>query len=53
MSVVHVNRTLKRLRFAHGIEVRKNWISLPDVEGLQRTAGFDPGYLNLEFAVNA
>ena len=48
LTSVHVNRTLKELREQGLVEFRGSRVSISDLEGLQRTAEFDPAYLYLE-----
>ena len=48
LSVVHVNRTLQRLRGDDLIEWSKQEVSIKNWKGLVAMAGFEPGYLNLK-----
>jgi CRP-like cAMP-binding protein len=48
LSAVHVNRTLQDMRAANLIVLRGKTLSIPDLEALERSAMFDPGYLHLE-----
>lgn len=45
ISVVHVNRTLARLRRLGLIDFGHGWISVVDFEGLARLCAFDAAYL--------
>lgn len=47
LTSVHVNRTLKELREQKLVEFRGGRVMLMDLEGLRRTAEFDPAYLYL------
>jgi CRP-like cAMP-binding protein len=46
LSIVHVNRTLQRLRAEGLIEVRSQTVTVLDLEGLKAVAQFDPAYLH-------
>ena len=46
LSLVHVNRSLRRLR-EDGLVTFRNHIVVLDWEGLRAAAGFDPSYLQL------
>lgn len=46
LSIVHVSRTLRRLRSAGYIEANGYDVRILDMRGLERTAGFDDGYLH-------
>lgn len=47
LTPVHVNRTMRQLR-AEGLVVIKDKVAtLPNVTGLRRLCGFDPGYLHV------
>lgn len=46
LSTVHVNRTLRKLRSEQLIATGANQIRILDMKGLERTAGFDAGYLH-------
>jgi CRP-like cAMP-binding protein len=48
LTGVHVNRTLKDLRERGLLEFQRGTVLIPDLEGLERLAEFDPGYLYLE-----
>jgi CRP-like cAMP-binding protein len=48
LTVVHVNRTLRRLRELGLVEFRRNRVELLDFGGLQSLAEFDPLYLYLD-----
>jgi len=48
LTDVHVNRTLKELRGNGLVTFRGGKVQIPDWEGLQRVAEFDPAYLYLE-----
>jgi CRP-like cAMP-binding protein len=48
LTGVHTNRTLQRLRADGLIELRSQVLTINDVGGLQRAAGFDPTYLHLK-----
>ena len=47
LSVVHVNRTLRRLQNDGLIAVRSRHIAILDYDALQRVCGFQLGYLHL------
>ena len=47
LTPVHVNRTLQRLRNEGLISFQRGWLSILDMAGLQRAAGFDPSYLHI------
>ena len=46
MSLVSVNRALKKLRRASLVELRRGTLTVLDWSALQQAAGFDPGYLH-------
>lgn len=46
LSIVHVSRTLRRLRASGCIEAKGYEIRILDMKGLERIAGFDSGYLH-------
>jgi CRP-like cAMP-binding protein len=48
LTSVHVNRTLKELRERGLMEFRSGRVVIHELEGLRRTAEFDPAYLYLE-----
>jgi CRP-like cAMP-binding protein len=48
LSVVHVNRTLKRLRTDGLVEMKCNVVSVLDWQPLQEAAKFDPNYMQVE-----
>jgi CRP-like cAMP-binding protein len=48
LTAVHTNRTLQRLRADGMIELRGKVLTIKDLQGLQRAAGFDPTYLHLK-----
>jgi CRP-like cAMP-binding protein len=48
LTSVHTNRMLQRLRAKGMIELRSHVLTIRDLEGLQRAAGFDPTYLHLK-----
>jgi CRP-like cAMP-binding protein len=48
LTPVHTNRTLQRLRREGLIELRAGVLTVLDPGGLQRAAGFDPGYLHIK-----
>ncbi|HEX8660646.1 MAG TPA: Crp/Fnr family transcriptional regulator [Brevundimonas sp.] len=48
LSSVHVNRTLMQLRASGLVEWTGKRVSIHDLDGLRRTADFDPGYLHLD-----
>lgn len=48
LTSVHVNRTLKELRERGLMEFKSGRVVIHDLQGLQRTAEFDPAYLYLE-----
>jgi hypothetical protein len=47
LTPVHTNRTLQRLRAEDLIELRGHVLTIKDLKGLQRAAGFDPSYLHI------
>lgn len=47
LSVVHVNRTLRRLRMVGLMTWRDQIVTIHDLEQLKQIAEFDPEYLNL------
>lgn len=51
MSLVHVNRVLKRLSAEHLIKRKKRFVSIPDWERLRSVAGFSELYLHLDQVV--
>jgi len=48
ITSVHANRTLQRLRSDGLIELKSHVLTIKDLPGLQRAAGFDPTYLHLK-----
>ncbi len=48
LSLVHVNKTLKRLRESSLISWDDRVVTILEPESLARAAGFDPGYLQLD-----
>jgi len=46
LSIVHVSRTLRQLRTGGYIEVDGREVRVLDMNGLERVAGFDDGYLH-------
>jgi CRP-like cAMP-binding protein len=46
LSIVHVNRTLQRLRADGLIEFRNQKVTIRDLEGLKGLAQLDPAYLH-------
>ncbi len=47
LSMVHVNRTLKRLRASGLVDYSKSIVSVLDVLALERVASFNPTYLQM------
>lgn len=47
LTPVHVNRTLQRLRKEGLINLHRGQLTVLDMEGLRRAAGFDPTYLHV------
>ena len=47
LTPVHTNRTLQRLRKEDLIEIGSGMLTVLDVDGLRKAAGFDPGYLHI------
>jgi len=47
LTAVHTNRTLQRLRADDLIELGRKVLTVLDVPGLQRVAGFEPAFLHL------
>jgi urease accessory protein UreF len=52
LTAVHVNRTMQQLRAEGMVVTGSRTITLPDVQGLRRIAGFDPRYLHTTEASN-
>jgi CRP-like cAMP-binding protein len=50
LTPVHVNRTLRQLRDMGLVELRNRLLTVHDVLGLKRVAGFNPNYLHLRDA---
>jgi CRP-like cAMP-binding protein len=48
LSTVHINRTLQELRANDLIILRGKTLQIPNLEGLQNAALFDPNYLHLD-----
>lgn len=48
LSLVHFNKSLRRLREEKLIATNGRQVSLPDKEALAKMVGFDPAYLHLE-----
>jgi CRP-like cAMP-binding protein len=48
MSLVHLNRVLKRLTADHLIKRKRRFVSIPDWERLRSVAGFSELYLHLD-----
>jgi CRP-like cAMP-binding protein len=48
LSMIHVNRTLRKLRADGLITFHANVVTVHDWKRLQSTAGFDPSYLQLQ-----
>jgi len=46
LSIVHVNRTLRRLNEQHAIRYRPGTITAIDIPALERIAEFDEDYLH-------
>jgi CRP-like cAMP-binding protein len=46
LTPVHVNRTLQRLRSDDLIVLKSGELTILDIEGLRKLAGFDPNYLH-------
>jgi CRP-like cAMP-binding protein len=46
LTPVHINRVLGRLRAENLFEWQRGTITILDMEGLRRVAGFDPNYLH-------
>ena len=47
LTPVHTNRTLQRLRAEGLIDLKSHVLTIKDLKGLQRAAGFDPSYLHI------
>ena len=47
MTAVHLNRSLKELRDSGLVTYRNGQVELHDLEGLKRSAQFDPAYLHI------
>jgi CRP-like cAMP-binding protein len=47
LTAVHTNRTLQRLRADGLIGLGRRMLTVLDVPGLQRVAGFEPTFLHL------
>ena len=48
LSLVHVNRTLKKLRGEGLIKLNKTQLDILNWEGLKEAGDFDAGYLHLK-----
>lgn len=48
LTAVHINRMLQRLRAEKLIDLRRNVITVPNINALRRAAGFDPAFLHME-----
>jgi CRP-like cAMP-binding protein len=48
LSLVHVNKTLRKLREQGLITLHRHELAITDWEGLRKLAGFDPGYLHFK-----
>ncbi|GGD28766.1 Crp/Fnr family transcriptional regulator [Aureimonas glaciei] len=48
LSNVHVNRSLKELRYANLVTLKNEMIAIPNVDVLKRYSSFDPSYLHIE-----
>lgn len=46
LTPVHVNRILQRLRSEGLITLKERMLTILDIEGLRKVAGFDPNYLH-------
>ena len=46
LTAIHVNRVLRQLRERQLLTVRKGSVSIHDLAGLRKLAGFQGGYLN-------
>ena len=47
LSLVHLNKSLQKLRHGGLVEMRSGRVTILDREGMQKLAGFDAGYLHL------
>jgi CRP-like cAMP-binding protein len=48
ITTVHVNRVLKELRADGLVELKGDWLNIPDWDRLKEVGEFDPTYLHLE-----
>jgi CRP-like cAMP-binding protein len=46
LTAIHMNRTLRQLRERRLLSVRKKKVTIHDLDGLRKLAGFQGGYLN-------
>jgi CRP-like cAMP-binding protein len=46
LTPVHINRILQRLRGEGLITLKERMLTILDIEGLRKAAGFDPNYLH-------
>jgi CRP-like cAMP-binding protein len=48
ITTVHVNRVLQHMRSDGLVELKGDWLNIPDWEQLKKVGEFDPTYLHLE-----
>ncbi len=46
LTAIHINRTLRQLRERKLLTLRKGSVTIHDLAGLRKLAGFQGGYLN-------
>jgi CRP-like cAMP-binding protein len=46
LTAIHVNRVMRQLRERRLLIVRRRTVTIQDLDGLQKLAGFQGGYLN-------
>ena len=46
LTAIHMNRTLRQLRERQLLTLRKKVVTVHDLDGLRKLAGFQGGYLN-------
>ena len=46
LTSIHVNRTLRQLRERNLLTIRRGTVTIHDLAGLRKLAGFQGGYLN-------
>lgn len=46
LTAIHINRVLRQLRDRRLLTVRRGTVTIDDLAGLRKIAGFEGGYLN-------